>query len=126
MELDAFTSRLGLSQGRIESSAGEVAFVLGDAEPGRFYELRLRDYVEVVQAVDLTKVDLVRARLRLRVPAGIPVELTWEAAILVDGQKLARCRGRPGRLRMITDLAANVSKLKGEHAVGVRLELVRS
>jgi hypothetical protein len=33
-------------------------------------------------------------------------------------------RARSGRERLVTDLAANVSKLSGVHTVGVRLELV--
>ena len=42
MALTAFTSRLGIGQGRIQTAkatAGEYAFVLGDAEPGRLFEL---------------------------------------------------------------------------------------
>jgi hypothetical protein len=33
-------------------------------------------------------------------------------------------RAKPGRERLVTDLAANVSKLSGLHTTGVRLELV--
>jgi hypothetical protein len=35
-------------------------------------------------------------------------------------------RARPVRERLVTDLAANVSKLSGTHTVGVRLELVNA
>lgn len=128
MTLTAFTSRLGRGQGRIRPrnatpASGDYLFVLGEDEPGRFFELAPGDYAEVTQAVDLTKVALVRAQLRLRVPASLPSGLTWEAALVVDGVKYARARGRPGRERIVTDLAANVSKLSGVHTVGVRLEL---
>jgi hypothetical protein len=34
------------------------------------------------------------------------------------------CAGKPGSERLVTDLAANVSKLSGMHIIGVRLELV--
>ena len=129
MELDAFTSRLGLGQGRIQPQgaivpSGDYVFVIGDDEPGRFFELDAGDRAEVVQDTDLTSVDLVRAWLRLNVPAGLPGGLAWEASIVVDGTKYARATCLPGREREITDLAANVSKLAGIHNVGVRLELV--
>ena len=129
MELDAFTSRLGLGQGRIRptsipAGSGEYAFVLGEDEPGRFFELALGDRAEVGQDTDLTEVDLVRAHVGLRVPAGVPVGFAWEVSIVVDGVKYASATARPGRSRTVTDLAANVSKLAGMHAVSVRLELV--
>ncbi len=129
MELDAFTSRLGLGQGRIAPAnatpgSGDHVFVLGDDEPGRFFELAAGDHAEVVQDTDLTDVTLVRAHLRLRVPASLPSTHGWEASIVVDGVKAARATCRAGRVRLLTDLVANVSKLTGLHEVGVRLELV--
>lgn len=129
MELDAFTSRLGLGQGRIRpaslpAGSGEYAFVLGEDEPGRLFELAVGDHAEVVQDTDLTDVDLVRAHLGLRVPASVPAGFAWEASIVVDGVNRATATAKPGRSRMLTDLAANVSKLSGVHQVGVRLELV--
>jgi hypothetical protein len=127
MELTAFTSRLGRGQGRLQTSratSGDYAFVLGEDEPGRLFELASGDHTEVTQSTDLTGVKLVRALLRLRVPASTPTGLAWEASLVVDGTKLARVRARPGRERLVTDLAANVSKLSGTHVVGVRLELV--
>lgn len=129
MELTAFDRRLGLGQGRIVPAgavpaSGDFVFVLGDDAPGHRYALAPGDHAEVVQDVDLTGVDLVRARLRLRVPAGVPDGLAWEASIVVDGEKRAGATARPGRERVLTDLAANVSKLAGVHVAGVRLELV--
>lgn len=127
MALTAFTSRLGRGQGRLatpKATGGDYAFVLGDDEPGRVFELAPGDHVEVRQDTDLTGVMLVRALLRLRVPASTPAGLAWEASILVDGIKLARMRAKPGRERLMTDLAANVSKLSGLHAISARLELV--
>ena len=129
MDLSAFESRLGLGQGRIrpagvEPVTGEHVFVLGEDEPGRFFELSPGDHAEVVQDVDLSGVDLVRTHLHMRVPASLPTNLAWEASILVDGTKLASATCLPGRRRTISDLAANVSKLSGLHVVGVRLELV--
>ncbi len=127
MALTAFTSRLGLGQGRLitpKATGGDYAFVLGDDEARRFFELAPGDHAEVTQETDLTGVMLVRALLRLRVPASTPAGRAWEASIVVDGTKLARMQARPGRERLVTDLAANVSKLSGLHTIGVRLELV--
>ncbi len=129
MALSAFTSRLGRGQGRLltrKSSSGDYAFVLGDDEAGRFFELAPGDHVDVTQTVDLTNVTLVRALLRLRAPASTPPGLAWEASLIVDGAKLARMRASRGRERLAMDLAANVSKLTGAHVIGVRLELVTS
>lgn len=127
MALTAFTSRLGRGQGRLatpKATGGDYAFVLGDDEAGRLFELTPGDHAEVTQETDLTGVMLVRALLRLRVPASTPAGFAWEASLIVDGTKLAAMRAKPGRERLVTDLAANVSKLSGMHIIGVRLELV--
>ena len=131
MELDAFRSRLGVGQGRVSPQgavpgSGDFVFVLGEDEAGRLFDLAAGDRAEVVQDTDLTGVDLVRAHLRLRVPASLPAELAWEVSVVVDGTKRARATALPGRERELTDLAANVSKLAGVHQVGVRLELMEA
>ncbi len=125
MELDAFTSRLGVSQGRVVAADGTVSFVLGDAEAGRRFDLAADDHVDVAQTLDVTGVALVRAALHLLVPAGLPPDLVWEASILVDGAPHARATCEAGRSRDILDLAANVSKLTGLHDVAVRLALTK-
>jgi len=126
MEFDAFTSRLGLGQGRIQPMnapvpLGDNVCVMGEDEPGRFFDLEPGDHAEVSQQTD---VDLVRAALRLRVPKTLPTGLAWEVAILVDGTKVATVTCKPGCTRVVSDLAANVSKLSGLHTVAVRLELL--
>ena len=131
MELDAFRSRLGVGQGRIQPAgatppSGDHVFVLGEDESGRIFELAPGDRAEVLQDADLTDVDLVRAHLRLRVQASLPEGLAWEVSIVIDGSKRARATCLPGRQREITDLAGNVSKLAGVRQVGVRLELVEA
>ena len=129
MDLDAFRAHLGDGQGRVAPAHappgfGEVLFVLGEDTPGWRYALTLGDRAEVVQDTDLTGLALVRVHLALRAPADVPAGFAWEASILVDGAKRARATSAPGRTRVLTDLAANVSKLSGVHTVGVRLELV--
>lgn len=129
MELDAFTSRLGIGQGRVRPQnapvpSGDHVFVLGEDQPGRLFDLAPDDHAEVTQQTDLTDVDLIRAALRLRVPKALPAGFAWEVSMLVDGSKVATATCKPGCTRVLTDLAANVSKLAGLHTVGVRLELV--
>lgn len=120
MELTAFTSRLGEGQGRL----GPGVFVLGDDEPGRTFELGQGDHVEMTQVVDLTGVTLVRTSMKVRTPKRMPPGFAWEVSIVVDGVKHASVNLRAGSERALDDLAANVSKLTGQHTVGARLELV--
>ena len=124
MELDAFTSRVGLGQGRLPAPSGTFEFVLGDAELGRWATLVLGDRVGLTQQANLTDVDLVRVQATLRVPASLPAAVAWEASIVVDGVKAARAMCPRGRARRLTDLVANVSRLSGVHALEARLELV--
>jgi len=129
MELDAFSARLGSSQGRIapvnaSPGSGDFVFVLGDDESGRFAELAQGDRAEVSQTVDLTGQTLVRAHLQLNAPKSLDPGLVWEASILIDGAKKAKFTCASGRKRIATDMAANVSKLTGTHLVSIRLELV--
>jgi len=131
MARTAFNARLGASQGRLDALAadgvpapsGDFVFVLGDAEAGRFHELVDGDHAEVRQALDLTDADFVLAQLRLRVPASTPVGWRWVVSIRVNGAALASATCGAGRERLLTDLAANVSKLVGPHDVAVRLAL---
>lgn len=127
MELDAFSSQVGLTQGRLDPGLnGEHVFVLGDELGGRVAEMSPGDFAEVAQDADVTDVDLVRVWLRLRVPDDVPPGLAWVAAITVDDRVVARGTVRPGQTRDLTDLLGNVSKLAGTHRIAVRLELVRT
>jgi hypothetical protein len=123
MPLDAFTSRLGVGQGRLPRGDGGHVFVLGTDEPGHVAELAPGDFVELVQDVDVSDLDLIRMSLRLRTPSSLPSELRWSVALRLDGVEVARTSGRPGRARAITDLAANVSKFFGTRELAIRLEL---
>ena len=130
-EVTPFEARTGLSQGRLPwanppvTESGQVV-VLGSSEPGWCYDLEVGDRVELTQPCDVTAVDIIRTRLRLRVLDGLPAGLAWEVSILIDGDQVARTTCGPGRERLLTDLAANVSKLAGVHYVGLRLELVEA
>lgn len=127
MSLTAFTSRLGTGQGRLVDggvTSNTYAFVLGDQDLGHYAELTPGDYVQITQSTDLTEIPLIRAAVELRIPSSTPTAYAWNAVILVDGTRVASTTARSGRSRVITDLAANVSKLSGPHDVALRLELV--
>jgi len=125
MELDAFRSRLGVSQGRIQKDNEDgFVFVLGDIEPGYRHEMSLGDHAAVVQDVDVTDVDLVRTEVILRIPDDMPANYYWKVAVIVDGIEHGWTLCFAGRTRTITDLAANVSKMSGMHQVGVQMTLI--
>jgi hypothetical protein len=118
--VDAFTARLGTTQGRVERASGDVVFVLGDVEPGRTAALTPGDYVEAAQVADLTGASLLRAAGALRAPfVG-----HWRLSLRLDGQEVAAVDAWPGRTRAISDLAANVAGRKGPTDVSLRLTFV--
>jgi hypothetical protein len=118
--MDAFTARLGISEGRLTEDSGDVVFVLGDLDPGRFHDLATGDYVEIAQTADLTGVAVVRVRGTLRAP----VVGSWRVGLRVGGREVAGLGGWPGKTRGVTDLAANVSEASGPTEIAIRLTLV--
>lgn len=126
MELDAFTSDLGRSQGRVPTPGGEgrAVLVLGDLQLRRTVDLRAGDFVQAEQAVDLTDERLIRTRGSLRASEDLPIEVAWEVSLCIDGVKRASLRVRGGEWKSIDDLAANVTRERGVHTVTIRLELV--
>ena len=129
MAFSPFDMEMGARQGRLKPAgwtppSGEHAFILGSDLPGYLHRLEAGDHTEVSQDVDLTGVNFIRARLRLRNVQALPAGLNWEASIAVDGVKQTSMTVEPGRTRDREDMAANVSKLTGAHQVSVRLELV--
>ena len=118
--MDAFTARLGSSQGRIVDPAGAAVFVLGDVDPGRLHNLVPGDFVELAQTADLTSVALVRVRGTLRAP-----DLgAWRVSLRVGGVEVAHVDGWPGRTRVLSDLGANVATAAGRTEIAIRLTLV--
>jgi hypothetical protein len=125
MELTAFNSRLGISQGRIPlEETDQFVFVLGDDVPGYVYNLEPEDHAQVVQEIDLTDIGIVQTELSVRIPDSIPDSVGFELSIVVDNIKMATTVCFTGQKRHITDLFANVSKSTGVHTVGVRLEII--
>ncbi len=104
---------------------GTAAFVLGSDEAGYQERLVRGDFVQVYQqGVDLTNINFVRARFRLRGPAADPpASLVWRASVTIDFVDEAATALLAGRTRDVVDLAAHVSKLSGNHTIGFKLEL---
>jgi hypothetical protein len=118
--MDAFTARLGSSQGRVLDASGTAVFVLGDLDVGRFHDLVPGDFAEIAQTADLTGVAVVRVRGTLRAPA----RGAWRVTLRVGGADVASLDGWPGRTRTVSDLAANVVSATGPMEIAVRLTLV--
>lgn len=128
MALRAFTRELGTTQGRLMPQGfvppeGAFAFVLGRDLPGLTQKLAAGDFVEVKQTADFGGASFVRFRARTRPAAALPPGVAWKASVLVDGAELASAP-LVGRLRDRADMAANVSKLSGNHEFAFRLSLV--
>jgi len=126
MELDAFTSDLGRSQGRVPApgSDGGAVLVLGDLRLHRVAEVTPGDFVQAEQVVDLTDERIMRARGSLRVPEDLPAAIAWEVSLCIDGVKRASLRVRAGQTKAVDDLAANVTRDRGMHTLAIRLELI--
>lgn len=129
MALTAWNRELGTTQGRIAPAAftppeGMFAFVLGRELPGLAQTLNTGDFVEVKQTADFGDAKIVRFRARMRPPASVPAGFGWRVSIRIDGAEHAGALLVPGRTRDRVDLAANVSKLSGDHELAFRLALV--
>jgi hypothetical protein len=120
---------LGTAQGRIVPSGfvppeGEFAFVLGHDLVGLREKFEPGDFVELTQTASFGDAKLVRLRARLRPSAAVPAGVAWRASLRLDGFERVSTVLAPGRTRDRIDLAANVSKLVGDHELAFRLELV--
>ena len=129
MALAAWNRDLGTTQGRIAPQgyvppSGTYVFVLGSDLPGLMQRLAVGDHVEVTQTASFGDINLARLRARMRPPAAVPAGVAWKASLRIDGLERASTLLEPGRTRDRIDLAANVSKLSGDHELGFRLELV--
>ena len=129
MSLTAWNRELGTTQGRIAPAAftppeGTFAFVLGPDLPGLAQKLNVGDFVEAKQTADFGGTSIVRFRARMRPPASLPAGVAWKASLRIDGGERASTLLVPGRTRDRIDLAANVSKLSGNHELAFRLAVV--
>ena len=81
MDLTAFNSRIGISQGRIPLDNTDFVFVLGDDVPGYFHNLEGGDHAQVVQDLDLTDVNIVQTELTVKVPDSTPETIGFELVV---------------------------------------------
>ena len=131
MALTAWNRELGTRQGRAAPDGfvppeGSFAFVLGHDLPGVTHKLNVGDFVEVKQTADFGDAKLVRVRARMRSPASLPAGFGWRASLRIDGVERVAAFLEPGRTRDRIDLAANTSKLSGDHELAFRLTVVGS
>ena len=129
MALTAWNRELGTTQGRVVPQGfappeGTFAFVLGRDLPGLAQKLAVGDRVEVKQTASFGDAKLLRLRARMRPPVVVPSGVAWKASLRIDGVERASALLTPDRTRDRLDLAANVSKLVGDHELAFRLELV--
>lgn len=123
MSANAFTARMGYSQGRLVLPDGSTVFVMGEREPGYFHELVAGDFIQISQSVDLSAVDWIWPQLRFSVPESTGPQWLWRVSIWVSGVMLVSTDGRAGQVRELKDFAANVSKHSGLHEVTLMLSL---
>ena len=129
MALTAWNRELGTTQGRVVPQGfappeGTFAFVLGRDLPGLAQKLAVGDRVEVKQTASFGDAKLLRLRARMRPPVAAPPGVAWKASLRIDGVERASALLTAERTRDRLDLAANVSKLVGDHELAFRLELV--
>ena len=129
MALTAWNRELGTTQGRVVPQGfappeGTFACVLGRDLPGLAQKLAVGDRVEVKQTASFGDAKLLRLRARMRPPVVVPAGVAWKASLRIDGVERASALLTPERTRDRLDLAANVSKLVGDHELAFRLELV--
>lgn len=129
MALTAWDRELGTTQGRIAPEGfappeGTFAFVLGCDVPGLTQRLNAGDFVEVKQMAHFGDAKIVRLRARMRPPSAVPPGVGWRASLRIDGTERAASLLVAGRARDRVDLAANVSKLTGDHELAFRLAVV--
>jgi hypothetical protein len=123
----------GVGSGRRVREDGTVEIVLGVDEDGEAHEMTTGDYVEVMQSVDLTDVDLIRvAATAIPVALASPL-VAWRGRILVQNVAVP-----PPPILLVerdvspqgdngvewTDFVAPVRRYTGDYYVFIRFEFV--
>jgi phage tail-like protein len=125
-----FDANFGTKQGRITPSnwiapEGSYAFVLGNDQPGVFRWFAIGDRIEISQSFTPTAgTKYVRARLRIRGPAAMPLGTQWTLTARIDGAVKWTHEIAPGHLRDLADFSFLVANLAvTDHLFAFRLEL---
>ena len=98
-------------------------FMLGTDVPNQRWPLKLGDKIEVLQAVDVTSINFLRARMELRGPAILPASRKWKVSFNVNLVERAQFDIVAGTSKSIRDVTANVAGLTGNQTISFELEL---
>lgn len=101
-----------------------AAMVLGSDEAGWMENLAEDDSVSAWYNLDVTGVDLLRARFRLRGPTVEPTPYGWIFELLIDDTPYINFPLPAGRIEDRYDIGVNVSKINGIHKFEIRLRMV--
>lgn len=108
----------------VAAPEGDHVFVLGYQLPGLFHRFSLGDFAQIEQTEDFGSTNIVRVVAIVRSTDAMPGGLAWQFSLMIDGAEYVSRILEAGRGRRLVDMAANVSKLVGNHDLGFRIELV--
>lgn len=111
-------------QGLIAAPEGEHVFCLGYELAGLFHRFAAGDFSQIEQDEDFGATNIVRVVALIRSTDAMPSTLAWRFSLLLDGVIYTSRILEPGRDRVLVDIAANVSKLVGNHTLAFRLDLI--
>lgn len=111
-------------QGLIAAPEGEHVFCLGYELAGLFHRFAAGDFSQIEQDENFGATNIVRVVALIRSTDVMPSTLAWRFSLLLDGVIYTSRILEPGRDRSLVDIAANVSKLVGNHTLGFRLDLI--
>ncbi len=111
-------------QGLIAAPEGEHVFCLGYELAGLFHRFAVGDFSQIEQAEDFGATNIVRVIALIRSTDTMPSNLAWRFSLLLDDVIYTSRVLEAGRDRALVDVAANVSKLAGNHTLAFRLDLI--
>lgn len=111
-------------QGLIAAPEGEHVFCLGYELAGLFHRFAAGDFSQVEQEEDFGATNIVRVVALIRSTDVMPSNLAWRFSLLLDGAVYTSRVISADRDRSLVDVAANVSKLVGNHTLAFRLDLI--
>ncbi len=112
--------------GIVAAPEGDHVFVLGYQLPGLIHRSSVGDFAQVEQTEDFGSTNIIRFVAIVRPPEVNPAGVAWRLSLRIDGAEYVGRNLDAGRGRTFVDMAANVSKLVGNHSLGFRVELVNA
>ena len=106
--------------GLIAAPEGDHVFVLGFQLPGLIHRFDVGDFAQLQQTADFGSTNLIRVVAIVRPPEVNPAGLAWRLSLRLDGVEYVGRNLEAGRGRTFVDMAANVSKLVGDHILAFR------